>query len=789
MLFSTPWLAAAAPGPSVIEGRVLAADGETPAAGVEVTLSDTVEGTAQVVTTDVEGRFRFDALAAGEYALYAEADAAADEAVVAIVLLGAGAHETVELILDGEGALQTDAVTVVQAPSAGEQLERSAQAVKVVDTEEARKETADLGEVLARSSGVGVRRGGGLGSGTRFSLNGLTDDQVRFFLDGVPLELSGYPFGIANVPVNLVERVEMYRGVVPIRFGADALGGAVNLVSLDGQALEPGFGGAASYQAGSFGTHRLTLSLRHLDEPSGVFVRVAGFLDVADNDYPVDVEVPDDRGRLADAEVHRFHDAYRAVGGNVEVGMVDRPWADRLLLRAWGSEYHKELQHNVVMSVPYGEVEYGAHTAGATLRYEHTPVDALEVRLIGGYGYERTRLLDVGECVYDWFGQCVRERVRPGELDGRPTDVHEWQHTGFGRVALELRPHPLHILRVASSLLYEVRTGDERNDADPNSRDPLNAERTLATVVSGLEYETNLVDDRFQGIVFVKDYFQGARSEEPPVGGGDYLERDRDTHRLGVGASLRFRIHPGIYAKASYEWATRLPRADEVFGDGVLITPNLELEPEVSHNVNVGVTVDVPETVAGAWRLDLNGFLRETDDLIVLLGNDRAFTYANVFGARSLGFEATAGWTSPGEYVALDGNVTWLDFRNASSEGTFGDFDGDRIPNRPYFFVNASARVQLRQVATTYDALSLVWHTRFVREFFRSWESVGRRDSKQSIPDQLIHSIALTYAVQGEAIGLTFTGEVQNVTDALAFDFFGVQRPGRAAFFKITAEL
>ena len=39
------------------------------------------------------------------------------------------------------------------------------------------------------------------------------------------------PFGIANVPVNLIERVEIYRGVVPIRFGADALGGAVNLVS------------------------------------------------------------------------------------------------------------------------------------------------------------------------------------------------------------------------------------------------------------------------------------------------------------------------------------------------------------------------------------------------------------------------------------------------------------------------------------------------------------------------------------------------------------------------------
>src|SRR5262249_19840782 len=131
------------------------------------------------------------------------------------------------------------------------------EAVTVVETERAQRESSDLGEVLARTQGIGVRRAGGLGSDTRFSIDGLTDDQVRFFLDGVPLELAGYPFGIANVPVNLIERVEIYSGVVPARFGADALGGAVNLVTDDdlrGHKL------AASYEVGSFGTLRLTLS-------------------------------------------------------------------------------------------------------------------------------------------------------------------------------------------------------------------------------------------------------------------------------------------------------------------------------------------------------------------------------------------------------------------------------------------------------------------------------------------------------------------------------------------------
>src|SRR5262249_14036852 len=138
---------------------------------------------------------------------------------------------------------------------------------------------------MARTQGVSVRREGGLGSGTRFSLNGLTDDQIRFFLDGVPLDLAGYPFGLANVPVNLVERAEIYRGVVPIRFGADALGGAVNLVT---EKITPGTHGSASYQVGSFGTHRATLALRHLDAESGFFARASGFFDYAKNDYAVD---------------------------------------------------------------------------------------------------------------------------------------------------------------------------------------------------------------------------------------------------------------------------------------------------------------------------------------------------------------------------------------------------------------------------------------------------------------------------------------------------------------------
>src|SRR5690606_36347202 len=102
-----------------------------------------------------------------------------------------------------------------------------------------------------------------------------------------PLELAGHPFGISNVPVNLVDRVEIYRGVVPIRFGADALGGAVNLVT---RREREGTHGFASYQIGSFGTHRVAAGASHSHGESGFFARATGFHDQAENDYTITVE-------------------------------------------------------------------------------------------------------------------------------------------------------------------------------------------------------------------------------------------------------------------------------------------------------------------------------------------------------------------------------------------------------------------------------------------------------------------------------------------------------------------
>ncbi|MGF1464941.1 MAG: hypothetical protein ACFCGT_02305 [Sandaracinaceae bacterium] len=163
----------------------------------------------------------------------------------------------------------------------------------------------------------------------------------------------------------------------------------------------------------------------------------------------------------------------------------------------------------------------------------------------------------------------------------------------------------------------------------------------------------------------------------------------------------------------------------------------------------------------------------------MLLGNDRALSYQNVFGARTLGLELSGSWVSPGRYVAVTANTTYVDSRNVSTEGTFGDFAGDRLPSRPYFFANGSLTLQLPKVLSADDSLAAAWQTRYVHGFFRGWESQGLRAFKQTVDAQLVHNLTLTYRLPGP-VDVTASFAVHNITDERVFDFFGVQRPGRS---------
>jgi iron complex transport system ATP-binding protein len=100
-----------------------------------------------------------------------------------------------------------------------------AAAASVVSSDESPRAYDDLASLLARVPGVNVVRTGSLGKSSTITLRGSNPDQVRVYVDGVPVNIAaGGGVDISTLPIGDVERVEVYRGSSPLRFGESALG-------------------------------------------------------------------------------------------------------------------------------------------------------------------------------------------------------------------------------------------------------------------------------------------------------------------------------------------------------------------------------------------------------------------------------------------------------------------------------------------------------------------------------------------------------------------------------------
>ncbi len=679
-------------------------------------------------------------------------------------------------------------VTARSYKSEAQELQSSAEAVNVVELKKASQETADLGEVLARTQGVSVRRFGGLGSGANIALNGLQGDQVRLFLDGVPLQLAGYPFGLVNVPVGLLSRVEVYRGVVPIRFGSDALGGAINLVSRgkDENYL------TGSYQAGSFGIHRATLSGRYRHERTGFLLGFTGFNDSARNDFWMhDRKIAQDDGTTVERDVRRFHDAYRAHGGNFEIGVTDKRWARRLVLQPFFSTYHKEMQHNAVMSTPYGGITYGEANYGATARYEVELPRDVELELVANYVNRSINFRDLSTYVFEWTGEPLRTVGRSGagargELTGEAIYQTAYEQSVFGRAQASWRAHPNHTFRASVTPQFVTRYPDDKVEGRVNDK----LQGQIFQVVGGVEHELSLFSERLSNVAFGKAYYYRASQEKvsSEFTGRQRSETTQDRATWGAGDALRFEFTEWLLGKASYEYATRLPRSDELFGNNVLVQANTTLKPERSHNFNLGPRLSFERTRFGSFIADANFFLRESRDLIVLLPRTTRMPYLNISSVRGFGFENAVSWVSPKQWLSLDGSYTWQDLRNTSKDGPFAPFKGMRIPARPYMFASWAARGRIPRLPGNRDTLEPFYYGRFVQAFERGWD-LGTAEYPVRIEKQFSHDVGITYTkiVGGSRIGCTF--EIDNLADAVLYDYFGVQRPGRSYNLKVIGDM
>ncbi len=181
-----------------------------------------LKGTNYGCMTNEQGIYHLHA-PAGEYTLVVSA--VGYETIEKPVKLFRGERVKMNVVL-ASSVTELDEVVVVS--NGVGRVKRSAFNAVAVDTEELQNSTKNLSDALSKLPGMKLREAGGVGSDTQLMLDGFSGKHVKVFIDGVPQEGVGSSFGLNNIPVNFAERIEVYKGVVPVGFGTDALGGVIN---------------------------------------------------------------------------------------------------------------------------------------------------------------------------------------------------------------------------------------------------------------------------------------------------------------------------------------------------------------------------------------------------------------------------------------------------------------------------------------------------------------------------------------------------------------------------------
>lgn len=754
-----------------LSGKVTSSDG-TPV--VQATLA--VEGTSYGTYSDDNGNYSL-SLPEGKYTL--------------VVSFVGFKSQRKNIELRGKKSvdfiLQEDAVGLkdveVYAKSKSQKLRESSFAVNALDVKPIVNSLNNLNELVNRASGIKVRQEGGVGSDFDLSINGMSGNSVRYFIDGVPLETKGSEVSLANLPVNIIDHIEMYKGVVPSYLGSDALGGAINIVTKKEKKnyLD------VSYGVGSFHTHKADMNAQIVFPKSGLIVRPTVGVNYSKNDYMMKgIEVWDESVRkYVPSDRKRFHDDYFSLLAQVEVGVTGKSWADDFFITASYSKVNKELQTGSIQTKVYGMAERNgdAYNVSAQYRKKDFILKGLQMQSILSHTWDHSLTVDTAYRVYDWNGDYIESSRN--EITGREKSLRHYKRpTTMFRSNWDYRINQHHSI----NFNYLVnRTGNDRYDDVDDSFVPSND--IVCKHIIGLSYHQQFLQNKIENTFFVKDYVNHLNIRQTDLywqTGSDEVMGSNTNNYWGYGVGTRVKFIEPVALKASFEHSVRLPLARELLGNGSTIYANTALDPERSDNVNLGAFGTWHPATGHSFYYEVNGFMRFVDDYIqaVVAEKEGMMQYENVPAVHIKGVEGEVRYSWKRNLQCM-ANISWQDARDQRKYKDDGKLSAtylNRVPNRPWLFGAAEANYTFYDVLLKNSSLRLGTSYQWVHWYFLTWEAYGSKESKAQIPAQHIFNADMTYSLENGKYNISVSCD--NIFDRLVYDHYKLQKPGRSFFLK-----
>jgi len=636
-------------------------------------------------------------------------------------------------------------VVVTAEPMSETQARAPTSFATVIDTAEHSDRMETAADVLAESVGVQVRRFGGLGAFSTISIRGSSPNQVQFYLDGVPLSRAvNDTVNVSDLPLDGLQRIEVYRGTVPIGFSGGGLGGVVNLVTKE-PTVAPTAEVAASY--GSFSTRKVVAEYSQQYHDIDFLGHVTYLGSQGDFTYLNNNGTPlnpyDDRETTRQNNSFNSVDAILKGGGTV---------GDGVRLDLTSETFFKDqgvpgIGSNQSLTASFDNLR--------TLNY---------LRLTAPGRFDNA--LDLTGAL---FGSYERADFSDPNGDlGTGNQERNDQTTLVGGSGISTYYGlPNHALGTFVELSDQRFAPYNALASPPNEPDQTRFQASLS-----VQDQATFLDGRV--IVVPTVGFQhlidstSATFSPSGVPSGPSETHNRDLWNPSIGAQLKW--VPAVALRGNFGRFERAPTFSELFGNRGAVVGNPSLQPETGTSGDVGLVTDIP---AQGWFDGFHGefdyFNRDVNDLIVLVQNSQRVSRPVNIGAANVSGEELTVHSVALHHVSLDLNYTHQD---AVNESPIPSQHGKQLPGRPANELYTQAEL-FNQYGKLYYELSLVSGNFLDQVNF------------MEVPSRDVHTLGVSW---NASTHLTLSFEAQNITNNQISDVGGFPLPGRSFFGTVTVK-
>jgi iron complex outermembrane receptor protein len=615
----------------------------------------------------------------------------------------------------------------------------------VVDTDAATARVDTVADLLTKSVGVQVRRFGGLGAFSTVSIRGSTPNQVDIFLDNVRLNQANAGLvDLGDLPLDNLERIEIYRGFAPLQLGAGSIGGAIKLVT---RQVTSQVHNRASVSYGSFDTRKVSLyrSQSFAEHDLG-YLALFNYTE-SDGDF----DFLDDNGTRFntrdDEVVTRTNNDFRSFNVSAKGDISLAHWT----LTLSDDFFTKDQGVNGLSNLP----------SEARLGVDRNVITLLAKR--PGFPHAMTDLSF--QFAHSWQHEAFEDRN--GSISGGPEDADSTSHIWSAQSLLNLYLDDWHqILGLMLEWRYETfRTIDKLPEIRglPADRGPL---QRRANLTLALQDEILLFDERLAVRPLLRYQYVSSRFGDQPNFSSTTLNvtKKHQEHLLNPSLGIKLSLTTYFDVKANAGRFQRIPTLFELFGDQGTTIGNPELDTETSVNWDVGWVLELPGyAVIDRMFLEYAYFRSQADDLIVFVQNSQASARAENIGSADISGHEVSWSMSAFGHLRLYGNYTFQDAKDASD--TFSR--DNQLPGRP--------RHELHQGIEWFAGLGkLSYELDYISQNFLD------RANLRPVNNRLLHNVTLMLTPLGQHLKLTL--EAKNLSDNQVGDFRGFPLPGRSFF-------